>query len=287
MPTGFTDILMITYNRPAYTQLALKSLLECCDSKTRVWVWHNGQDENTLSVVQSFLPHKAFYRFHHSPTNCRLREPTNWFWKESDADYLGKVDDDCLSQSHWVATLRQAHEDVRDFGVIACWGFMPEDFNYDLAQAKIKAFPGGHQLLQNFWVAGRGYLMKRECLERNGVLRPSESFTEYCVRLALGGWVNGWYYPLIPMDHFDDPRSPHTMLKTDDDLRRMMPLSVGLYNGKETTLAEWTDGLRRRALSLQTASIHKSDYSPHRKLLKKFTKRAERIMRLWWNVTHS
>ena len=48
------DILMITYNRPEYTRLSLERLLATCDESMRVWVWHNGTDEETLPEYLQF-----------------------------------------------------------------------------------------------------------------------------------------------------------------------------------------------------------------------------------------
>ncbi len=33
-----TDILMITYNRPAYTRRSVARWLEACDDHTRIWL---------------------------------------------------------------------------------------------------------------------------------------------------------------------------------------------------------------------------------------------------------
>ena len=121
------DILMITYNRPQYTELSLKRLLDTCDESMRVWVWHNGEDKETLEVVSSFRDHPQFYKFYHSPENKKLNEPTNWLWDNSDADYFGKVDDDCVVPFGWADTLRQAHRDIVNLGIAACWHFMEED----------------------------------------------------------------------------------------------------------------------------------------------------------------
>src|SRR5437762_9235973 len=182
------DILMITHDRPFYTRLALERLLETCDDAMRVWIWHNGEHEETLALVRSYLDHPNLYRFHHSIENRKLREPTNWLWSESDARYLSKVDDDCLVPPQWAAALRKAHEDVREFGVLGCWRFREEDFFPELARPKIREFPGGHRILQNNWIEGSGYLMKRECLDSVGLLDRDESFPQHCGRLAGAGW---------------------------------------------------------------------------------------------------
>ena len=102
------DILMITYNRPEYTGLSLERLLATCDESMRVWVWHNGTDEETLEIVQSFRDHPSFFKFHHSIENKKLNEPTNWLWTHAKGDFLSKVDDDCLHSGTGRA-LRKGH----------------------------------------------------------------------------------------------------------------------------------------------------------------------------------
>jgi hypothetical protein len=253
------DILMVTYNRPEYTRMSLEQLLGTCNDQMRVWIWHNGTHQPTLDVVRSFQSHRGFGRFHHSPENVDLRVPTNWLWANSRATYVSKVDDDCLMPNGWAEKLIKAHEDVPSFGVLGCWRFFDEDFIPELATRKIKEFPCGHRLLQNFWVEGSGYLMKRACIERYGIAKPEQSFSRYCVMLALKGWVNGWYYPFIPQEHMDDPRAPHSGLKTDADLKLHLPLSA-LKNGVQT-LSEWQEQLRRSARNVQAASIDPRDYA--------------------------
>ncbi|MFW6180404.1 MAG: glycosyltransferase family A protein, partial [Spirochaetota bacterium] len=246
-----TDILMITYNRPSYTRLSLQRLLDTCDETMRVWLWHNGTDPQTLEVVRSFLDHPRVYRFNHSEENQGLRGPTNWLWENARGEFLSKVDDDCLLPEGWADTLRGAHRDEPGFGVLGCWRFHDEDFIPELAGKKIRAFRGGHRLLVNLWVEGSGYLMKRECVDRAGPLQPGESFTQYCVRLAGRGWVNGWYYPFLRQEHMDDPRSPHTLLKTDQDVERYNPLSAVTFGVR--TLEGWRARLKRSARIVQSA----------------------------------
>src|SRR5688500_2847859 len=108
--SAHVDILMITYNRPRYTQLSLTRLLETCDESMRVCLWHNGEHSETLEVAKSLANHPRVHEFHHSHVNVRLREPTNWFWQHANGNYLGKVDDDCLVPTGWAQTLRTAHE---------------------------------------------------------------------------------------------------------------------------------------------------------------------------------
>ncbi len=252
------DILMITYNRAEYTKLSLKRLLDTCDESMRVWVWHNGTDERTLEVVASFRDHPRLFKFHHSVENRKLREPTNWLWSESKGDFVGKVDDDCLVPYHWAHKLRQALVDEQKFGVISCWHFFKEDFVSELANKKIKEYACGHRLMRNCSVGGSGYLMKRACVNKMGLLRPKQSFTDYCVKLAAKGWINGWYYPFLYQEHMDDPRAEHTLLKTDEDFQRYMPLTA--KNFGVTSLEQWLQYLRNDARNVQAASINPKDF---------------------------
>jgi GT2 family glycosyltransferase len=246
------DILMITYNRPEYTRLSLTRLLETCDDTMRVWLWHNGDHAETLEVVKSLADHPRVHEFHHSKENKKLREPTNWFLESATAPYLSKVDDDCLLPNGWAQQLRQAHEDEPRFGVLGSWRFQDEDFAPKLAARKICEFAGGHRIMMNCWVEGSGYLMKRACVEQAGLLRPAETFTQYCVRLASAGWINGWYYPFIRQEHMDDPRAPHSLIKGDADLQDHLPLSAA--NSGVKTVEQWTAQLRRSARIVQSAS---------------------------------
>lgn len=256
--TATIDILMVTYARAGYVRMSLPRLLDSCDERARVWLWHNGDDRETLSVVESHLEHPRVHRFHHHATNVGLTEPTNWLWRHADGDLLGKVDDDCLVDPHWMATLAEAHDAHPAFGVLGSWRFYDEDFEPLLASRKIQRFPGGHAVMVHPWVQGSGYLMKRACVEAHGLLVEGQSFTSYCVDIALEGRVNGWYYPFVHEEHLDDPRSPYTALRTDADLRQQRPLSAGLT--RPTTLAEWEDQMRRSARRLQAAPADPRHY---------------------------
>jgi hypothetical protein len=251
------DVLMITHNRAAYTARSLPRLLDTASTDTRIWLWHNGDDAETLDVVRAHLDHPRVHEFHHSPVNERLRVPTNWFWDRTRGSLVGKVDDDCLVSPGWIDALRDAHTNDPSAGVVCCWHFPPSDFDEQLAQRKLRT-AAGVTLLENFWVAGSGYLMKRLCVEDAGILEASESWTDYCIRLALRGWRNGWLYPLVLQDHMDDPRSPNSGLRSDADLIANRPLSARSLSVDH--LSDWENALRRSARLVQTASIDPGDY---------------------------
>jgi len=249
MTTPWHDILMITYNRPSFTQLALEQLLQTCDQYMRVWLWHNGTDVETLDVVRRLADHPNVHTLQVCEENKKLREPTNWFWASSDGAYLSKVDDDCLLPEGWGQKLRQAHEDAPSLGIVGCWRFYKQDFIPELAERKITELPGGHRLMTHHHVQGSGYVMKRAVVESLGPMPAGKSFPYYCCRAATAGWDVGWYYPFIHEEHMDDARSPYYPYHTDDEFLANRPLTA--INDNVTSLEEWRARARWQARVLQ------------------------------------
>lgn len=270
------DILMITYNSAEYVRRSLPPLLDSCGENDRVWLWHNGDDEETLEVTTSFASDPRVARFHHSRENVRLRLPTNWMWSESSADFVSKVDDDCIVTDGWLDTFEDAICTNPEFGVVGSWRHPPEDGDLSVARKKIVRFSGGHHLMRNLWVQGSGYLLARHWILKGGLLRDDESFTTYCIRLGRAGAINGWYYPFVFEDHMDDPRSPNTLLRSDADLLKRLPLSAQA-NGIRT-LAAWQDLLRRSAIVVQSASLDPRHYSGWRRQVRSGRRRILRAV---------
>lgn len=268
------DILMITYRSAGYLHLSLPRLLETLGEDDRVWLWHNGDDEATLAALRAYTTDPRVARFHHSRENVRLRQPTNWLWQESDADFVSKVDDDCLVSPGWLDTFASAHRDIPGLGVVGSWRHWPDEFRPELANRKIQSFPGGHQLMRNPWVQGSGYLLRRELAVGAGMLGENESFTEFCIRLARDGAINGYYFPFIAEEHMDDPRSPNTLIRTDADLAERLPLSAQ-RNGVHT-VEQWTEQLRRSAVVLQQAPYEMKYYRGWRAKLRRLRDRVQR-----------
>jgi glycosyltransferase involved in cell wall biosynthesis len=277
-PDDGIDILMITYDRPEYVRLSLPHLLGTCPPDARVWLWHNGTDRATLAAVEEFRDHPRVHRFRHSPLNLGLTEPTNWLWRESTGSYLSKVDDDCLPDPSWLSVLRQAHRDVPEFGVIGTWRFPPEDVDDDLVRAKLASYPGGHRLMRNHWVQGSGYLAKREVIDQIGPLTSGESFTGWCLRAARRGWVNGWYHPFLPEEHMDDPRSPHTIYRTDADFMARRPLSA--QRSGVTTVTAWAAQMRESAYEVLRAPLDLREYEGWRRRRHNVAGRLRRLLRV-------
>lgn len=251
-------VLMLTYCRPQYTQLSLHRLCETVPEYGRITVWDNNSGPAMRKVLQDFEGHPRIEKIVYNSNNERLRRPTNRFWAESqDAEFLSKVDDDCLVPPGWCETLIQAHHHIPEAGILGCWRYCDEDFDFALASRKIQTF-GNHRIMRNCWVEGSGYMVKREVLDRLGELRKRESFTGWCIRAAIKGYINGWYYPFLYQEHMDDPRARHSRLRTEEDFQRLRPLSANTFKLKN--LDEWIKWLQADARQLQRSSFHPKDY---------------------------
>lgn len=274
-PNALVNILMITYRRPDYVRMTLPALLESLDEQAAVWLWHNGDDEETLEVVSQYRKDSRVQRYFHSRENVRLRPPTNWLWTESSAELVGKVDDDCIQESGWIERLRQIHASG-DFGIIGNWRFQPTDFRPDLCAHKIQRFAGGHEILRNLWVQGSGYLMPRRLADDLGPLAPEMSFTRWCISAAKAGAINGWPFPFTREHHLDDPRCPLSPLKTDEDLVANLPLSAEAHG--VTSISQWTAQMAKSALAVQASSLDPEHYYGWRSKRRQLKRRVQRVV---------
>lgn len=251
-------VLMITHNRPEYVRLSLERLCSSAPENLKITVWDNGSGYETRDIVKKYEGHQCVEQVVYHEKNALLRIPTNWFWeKNPDADLLGKVDDDCLVPDNWSHILEEAHRDIPQAGILACWHFLTQDFNHQLAAKKIQTF-GRHQIMRNCWVGGSGYLMKRDVINKNGILRTKESFSDFCIRASAKGFINGWYFPFLYQEHMDDPRTPHTAICTEADFQRLIPLSAQAFGIK--TREQWIQRMMVSARRLQEYSIDPYDF---------------------------
>jgi len=252
------QILMLTYNRPGYTEIALGGLLDSLPEYAQVTVWDNASGPETKAVVQKFENHPRMSEIVYSTENKKLRDPTNWFWeKHRDADFVSKIDDDCLQKPGWCEALLKAHEEIENSGILGTWRFYPEDDLAEIPPSKLLK-KGDVTLMRNCWVQGSGYLMPTSVIREVGLIRETESFSKYCIRASGKGYVNGFLYPFVFEDHFDDPRSQYSQIKTDDDLKDWLPLSAKVFNIK--TVDEWISHQKKEAKILQEASWKPEHY---------------------------
>jgi glycosyltransferase involved in cell wall biosynthesis len=203
---------MTTYNRLNYTKLALASILADPCEEFALTIWDNASTDGTVEYLKNEVRDRRIADIIFSDQNVGQTAAVNEIWGRSKADLLGKVDNDCLVTAGWTKTLAEAHKDIDNLGVVACWHFFEEDFNYEKAKHKIRQF-GNHQIFCHPWTCGTGLLIKRDTFKKFGRIEKSAT-TGYWLKMAAAGYINGFYYPLVYQEHMDDPRSVHSGCRT-------------------------------------------------------------------------
>lgn len=205
-------LVMMTYNRLEYTLRSLPTLLADSDEEFALTLWDNGSTDGTVDFLKQ-IKDKRIVEVVFSEKNMGQTYVTNKIWSEANAELVGKVDNDCLVTPGWTRILAQAHADILQLGVVGCWHFFQEDFDYERAKHKIQSF-GKHMIFMHPWIDGSALLLKRNIYLEVGPCEETEYLSRFWLRVALAGYVNGFYYPLIYQEHMDDPRSNYSRIKS-------------------------------------------------------------------------
>ncbi len=216
-------IALVTYNRLEYTKKAIASLLQDTTEEFELFIWDNASSDGTVEYLQEQVRDPRIVEVILSKDNIGQVSATNAIWTKTKAELLGKMDNDCLVTPGWTRILSQAHREIPELGAVACWHFSPEDFNYERAKHKIQTF-GNHQILRHPWTGGTGVLTKKGFFEKLGPMQGTGT-TEYWLKIALAGFINGFYFPLVYMEHMDDMLSEHCRLHrmSYDEAYKYMP----------------------------------------------------------------
>ncbi|MDI6449686.1 glycosyltransferase family 2 protein [Anaerobaca lacustris] len=224
------ELVFITYQRLEYTKLALASVLADPTEEFSLTIWDNASTDGTPAYLRNEVSDPRIADIVLSKENVGQTAAVNEVWGRSKADLLGKLDNDCIVTPGWTRTLAQAHRDIEPLGVVACWHFFSDDFDYDRARHKIQTF-GSHRIFRHPWTCGTGLLIKKTDFQDFGPI-PGQATTQYWLRMAAAGRINGFYYPLIYQEHMDDPKSRHCLMHGAGSFERYREVTFGLCAGR-------------------------------------------------------
>ncbi|MHC4463859.1 MAG: glycosyltransferase family 2 protein [Planctomycetota bacterium] len=224
------DLLFVSWNRLDYTKLALTSLLADPTEEFSLTIWDNASTDGTkeylATVEDPRIIRKVFAR-----DNVHVHLAAKECFSKSSADLVGFFPNDFLVTPGWTRPLAQAHADVQEFGMIACWHLGPEFFDEERARHKIQKF-GQHRVLRHPYTNGGAGLLKLKTLIDCGLL-GSGLCGKDLIQLAVRGYVNGFYFPPIYVEHMDYPWSEHYAFS--DKLQEKIETSVSYrYHGIRT-----------------------------------------------------
>lgn len=234
-------IVVVTYNRLEYTKKTIKRLLEDPTEEFDLYLWDNTSTDETPEYLQDAIKDPRIVEVVLSKENVGQTGAMNYVWAKTKAELVGKLDNDCLATPGWTRILAKAHQDIARLGTVACWHYPLDEFDENAVRkaGKIQSFDG-HQIFRHPWVCGSGFLMKRKTYEQYGSWKDGcdVGTTGYFLKMALGGEINGWYYPLIYQEHMDDPVSDHSILKDDITIGQMYDLTYTLRSQDIRTMEE-------------------------------------------------
>jgi glycosyltransferase involved in cell wall biosynthesis len=242
-------LVMMTCNRLEYTHLSLPALLADRDEEFALTVWDNGSTDGTQDYLRTVRDSRIVDMVFLAK-NRGQAYVTNKVWSETDAKLVGKVDNDCVVSPGWTRTLAQAHEDIENLGVVGCWHFFREDFDYQRAKHKIHSF-GRHRIFRHPWIDGSALLVKRKVYSEFGPCRENEYLSGFWLRLARAGYINGFYYPLVMQNHLDDPMNSRCLIKDAESFEKHSEITQSLKAGRYSNVEgrrQWRQEIVRNLL---------------------------------------
>lgn len=112
-------LALIAYNRLDYTKLALRSILADPSEDFALTIWDNASSDVTVDYLKNEVSDPRIKDIVLSKENVGQVEAINRIWSASDADLLGKLDNDCIVTPGWTRIFAQAHRDIPQLGVLA------------------------------------------------------------------------------------------------------------------------------------------------------------------------
>ena len=227
-------ILFLTFNRLYYTQKTLPALLESADTAScQIRIVDNGSTDGTVEYLQK-LSHPKIERVIYNKKNEGLVKPTKNFWKESKAEFVGKIDNDILVPMKWIEKLVDAHQKIPKLGVVGYCHFHKEDYNNNKVKKKVENINDVY-LRRQPWIGGN-YIIKRDTVIQNPDYRQSRKlfqrrilygFNKYQEKLSDKGYIHGYIAnpqkELLMWEHLDDPR--HSYFYMNEEYYKIRSMS--------------------------------------------------------------
>ena len=239
---------MVTYNRLEYTRLALEAVLQLDYPNLRVVVWDNASTDGTVAYLRDRLKGLTYVTGIASPTNRGVVLPMNEVWSsDPDAELLTKIDNDTLVPPDLLRRLAQCHLQSKRFGVLSGFHFR-EEGEALAEEQRIKSFDGVRVLPQPY-VGGCAIMIRRDVFQKIGLIdyrtdgpdgRPfmDSGWTLYQQWLTDQGYINGYPWPPIHVDHMEDTRSPHCIRSEEHQRYKRDERGMGLEEFTEA-LCVW------------------------------------------------
>lgn len=225
------DIVYFTFNRLTYTKKTLPALIKNAGADFSLTIIDNGSTDGTVEYLRQMREEHAgvISKILFNSSNHGLAVPTNVFWRTSKAEFLGKVDNDTLVPKGWLARLLEAQLASDKLGIVGGFHFNMGYVDRDALEKRVISIDNV-KMIPDAFIGGCCYLFRKSLQERFGYLevtpeRKTVGWTEYQSAICCNGYYNGYLYPLLHVDHFDDPLSKQNLAFTKH--RETSQISMG------------------------------------------------------------
>jgi len=205
------DLILITWNRLEYTKRCLESLSKVKGDFNLLIIDNNSKPETKVflkSLSYNFISDIVYCRKNHG-----IGDPVRFLWKRSKAPYVGKIDNDTLVPPDWITRFVKIHEKLSGVAVLGGWHFLDSDFDYEKMKHRILTFED-EEILISTHVGGCAYIMKRYLIDRFGLVsREHGGWTRYQSTLYKEGYIIGYPFPFLKVEHLGDPDHPQSLDK--------------------------------------------------------------------------
>ncbi len=221
-------VIIVSYNKLAYTRLCVERLLESNPRPAQVVVVDNGSQDGSAEYLEDEAAQDAEsagirFALLRNDSNVGACTARNQALEVATGEYISLMDNDVAVRSRdWLAILRDLLEQRDDIGIVGPKLLFPFD-PYDIECAGVAISPSGRVQYR-----GRGepvdssqfgeatevqclisacWLMKREVWEQLGgldeVFNPAQyEDLDFCYRARDAGW-EVWYEPRAEMYHYE------------------------------------------------------------------------------------
>ena len=168
----------------------------------------------------------------------------------SKADFLGKVDNDTLLPPGWLSRLLEAQRKTDRLGIVGGYHFHPNHADMAALERRVVDIDGV-RLVPDAHIGGCCYLFRKSLQEETGYLKidpmkKTHGWTEYQWAICRKGYNNGYLYPLLFVDHFDDPLSKHNLAFSEHaQTSKISFADKGLTLDREQALVWYANDARR------------------------------------------
>ncbi len=195
------SIVLLNLNQPIITIDCIESLMENDYSNFEIILVDNGSTDNSVEIFKSLPQKYQTLKLIENRENLGFAEGNNVGIRNSDGDYILLLNNDTIAKEDFLSRLVEATEKFQKAGA-----FGPKIYSYDKptdiwhSGGKITRFLNFTNVPLKYkdsynsvdWLSGCAIMMKREAIEKVGLLNSSFFLyledVEWCIRAKKGGY---------------------------------------------------------------------------------------------------